>query len=192
MLSTQLILGYKSQYLLEHCLLKFIEQVEAMTRVLAISATLAAFLGCKETKQTADMQQMQVQNAYVITEHEVIDPGLPTQADDYTVKIGTDVMKVKYVDSQTTTAKPGDFPGTGLHWHRAGHDPDLSQIPQIGEAIRQCKLTRDKTDGESIIAFQPTSGPCMVQIGDTLEYAPAPNAGDFTYVRFDILSERAR
>ena len=140
----------------------------------------------------------------MITEHTVVQlkpvyvggylqTGLPTKDDDYTVTYGTDVLKVKYASSQTSSAKPGDAPGTGLHEHRNDFNPDLSQVPQVGVPIRRCKLSKDvMPDGSPIIATQPTPEPCMVQIGDTLHYEPSPNAGDFTYVDFDILSERAR
>ena len=162
-----------------------------MTRVLVISAALVAVLGCKDSQQSMEGPNTRVQEAYVITEHKVLDLGLPTQEDDYTVTYGSDVMKVKYASSQTSSAKPGDFPGTGLHLHQANDDPDLTQVPQVGEAIRQCKLSKDTTsEGAPIIARQSTSAPCMNQFGDQLEYSPSPNAGDFTYVIFDILCER--
>lgn len=140
---------------------------------------------------------------YVITAHTVVQlkpvylggilqTGLPTQEDDYTVVYGTDVLKAKYASSQTSSAKPGDAFGTGLHAHSYDYHPDLSQVPQVGVPIRRCRLSTDKMpDGSPIIATQPTLEPCMVQIGDTLEYLPSPNSGDGTYVEFDILSEGA-
>lgn len=115
---------------------------------------------------------------------------------DYTVRHGRAIMKVTYSDSQTSTAKPGDVPGTGLHYHsRNGvypHGPDLSQVPEVGRAINQCVLSKTPDpDGDPVIAIQPTPEPCMMQNGNTLHYSLAPNGPVlFTYVNFDIVSER--
>jgi hypothetical protein len=146
-----------------------------------------------------------IEDTYVITVHTVVplkpvylggylQTGLPTQEDDYTVVYGVDVLKVKYASSQTSSAKPGDPPGSRLHEHRnIFDDPDLSQVPHVGVPIRRCKLSKDvMPDGSPLIATQPTPEPCMVQIGDTLQYLPSPNSGDFTYVDFDVLSESVR
>ena len=167
-----------------------------MKTALAVAFALVTVVGCHNSKQPT------FENTYVITAHTVVQPkpvylggylqtGLPTQEDVYTVAYGADVLKVEYASSQTSSAKAGDFPGTVLHEHRNNFDPDLSQVPQVGVPIRRCKLGV-MPDGGPIIARQPTSDPCMVQIGDTLDYEPSPNAGDFTFVHFDILSERAR
>jgi hypothetical protein len=114
---------------------------------------------------------------------------------DYTVRHGRVLMKVTYAESQTSSAKRGDFPGTGLHLHtRNGeypHGPDLSQAPEVGVSIRQCLLRTPDKDGELMIAIQPTPEPCMMQNGNTLHYEISPNGPSlFTYVNFDIISER--
>lgn len=125
-------------------------------------------------------------NPYVIVAH---------KGYDYTVRHGRALMKVTYAESQTSSAKPGDFPGTGLHLHtRNGeypHGPDLSQIPEVGASIRQCLLSRPDKDGYPVIATQPIGEPCMVQNGNTLRYEVSPNGPTlFTYINFDIISER--
>lgn len=125
---------------------------------------------------------------YVITAHTV-----SMQKDDYTVTYGADILNVRYADSQTSTWKPGDVPGTGLHNHSSYDNPDLSLVPQVGVLIRRCELSKDVTaDGDPIIATQPTSDPCMVQIGDTLQYLVSPNVAFSSHVTFDIVSERMR
>jgi hypothetical protein len=147
----------------------------------------------------------QIGDAYVITEHRVVQlkpiyingylqKGLPTQEDDYTVQYGSDILKVKYASSQTSSEKPGDSLGSGLHEHTYDRDPDLSQVPQVGMPIRRCTLSKDvMPDGIPIIDRQSSSEPCMVQLGDTLRYEPSPNGPQLgTYVRFDILSERLK
>jgi hypothetical protein len=113
----------------------------------------------------------------------------------YTVRHGRTLMMARYSESQTSTAKPGDFPGTGLHQHfRDGvypTGPDLSQVPEVGVKINQCLLSKTPdVDGDPVIAVQPTPEPCMTQNGNTLRYEPTPNAGAFNYVNFDIVSER--
>jgi len=116
--------------------------------------------------------------------------------DEYTVRHGRGIMKVEYSESQTSTAKPGDFPGTGLHLHtRYGvypHGPDLSQVPDVGLPINQCVLSKTPDhDGDPVIAIQPTPEPCMMQNGNMLHYEPSPNGPIlFAYVNFDIVSER--
>jgi hypothetical protein len=114
---------------------------------------------------------------------------------DYTVRHGRVIMKVKYSESQTSTAKPGDFPGTGLHLHTQNgvypFGPDLSQVPEVGLPIHQCLLSKTPdSDGDPVIAVQPTPEPCMMQNGNTLHYELSPNFATFTYVNFDIISER--
>jgi hypothetical protein len=114
---------------------------------------------------------------------------------NYTVRHGRNIMKVTYSESQTTTAKPGDFPGTGLHLHmRNGaypHGPDLSQVPEVGVKINQCIISKTPdSDGDPVVAVQPTPEPCMTQHGNTLHYELTPNTATFTYVNFDIVSER--
>jgi len=114
---------------------------------------------------------------------------------EYTVRHGLAIMKVNYSESQTSTAKPGDFPDTGLHYHsRYGlypNQPDLSQVPGVGLLINQCVLSKTPDSrGDPVIAVQPTPEACMMQNGNTLRYEPSPNLGAFTYVNFDIVSER--
>jgi hypothetical protein len=107
---------------------------------------------------TVGQQPQAVLTPYVIVAHKDY---------DYTVRHGRDLMKVTYAESQTSSAKPGDFPGSELHLHtRRGehpHGPDLSQVPEVGVSIRQCQLSAPDKDGDPVIAVQPTSEPCMVQ-----------------------------
>jgi hypothetical protein len=180
-----------------------------MTKRLVLFSLLLTTIfiaGCSRSKEPELNANGRIEDSYVITAHTVVQlkpvylngylqTGLPTQEDDYTVVYGTDILKVKYSDSQTNSAKPGESPMT--HEHSYDRDPDLSQVPQVGTPIRHCKLSKDITpDGGPIIDVQPTPGPCMIQFGDTLQYEPSPNAGDgpgaYTYVGFDIISERAR
>jgi hypothetical protein len=130
---------------------------------------------------------------YVIKQHTVVpSKGLPPE-DFYTIEYGSVVFKVKYHGSQTSSAKPGDFPGSGLHWHNQ-FNPDVSQVPDVGVPIRACTFNKDRdTDGDLVIAHQSTDAPCMARIGNTLQYEPSPNGPVlFTYVAFDILSEKSR
>lgn len=151
--------------------------VVAVVILAAITASLVAFGQSKPQPPLAP---------YVIIAHTEY---------NYTVRHGRNVIKVSYHDSQTNTAKPGDAPGTGLHYHsRNGaypHGPDLSQVPEVGLRINQCVLS-EKPDhyGDPVIAIQPTPEPCMTQNGTTLHYLLAPNAVTFTYVNFDIISEQ--
>lgn len=143
----------------------------------SIAASLAAF-GQSNPKSPL--------NPYVIVAHTEY---------NYTVRHGRTTLKISYSDSQTSSAKPGDFPGTGLHYHsRNGtypQGPDLSQAPEVGLRINQCVLsiTPDR-DGDPVIAIQPTPEPCMMQNGNTLRYEISPNVATFTYINFDILSEQ--
>ena len=135
---------------------------------------------------TVGQQPQAALSQYVIVAH---------KGSDYTVRHGRVLMKVTYAESQTSTAKPGDFPGSGLHYHsRNGvypHDLDLSQVPEVGLRSNQCVISKTPDhDGDPVIAIQPTPEPCMMQNGNTLHYLPAPNASTFTYVNFDIVSER--
>jgi hypothetical protein len=64
-------------------------------------------------------------------------------------------------------------------------------VPEVGLRINQCVLSKTPDhDGDPVIAIQPTPEPCMMQNGNTLHYLPSPNAATFTYVNFDIVSER--
>jgi hypothetical protein len=161
-----------------------------MKIALTVVVGLVTIVGCKHPKETTE-------DTYMITSHTVVVQADSLcgqlQEDDYTVTYGADVLKVKYASSQTTTAKPGDPPGKGLHPHFYYSDPDLSQVPQVGVSIRRCELSTIATyDGSPSIAVQSTPDPCMIQLGDTLRYEPSPNAGNFTYVNFDVLSEMVR
>src|SRR5882724_5883273 len=73
---------------------------------------------------------------YVITAHTII-PANATEApaDEYAIRYAGEVLKVRYSDSQTSAAKPGDSLGTGLHMHSWYSNPDLSQVPPAGVAI---------------------------------------------------------
>ena len=131
-------------------------------------------------------QQSRQPTSYVIVAH---------KGYDYTVRHGRALMKVTYAESQTSSAKRGDPPGTGLHLHmRNGeypHGPDLSQVPEVGVSVRQCLMSTPDKDGDPVIAIQPTPDPCMTQNGNMLRYEPSPNGPSvFTYVNFDITSER--
>jgi hypothetical protein len=173
------------------------------TALIAVVGLLTV-AGCSNSKQPTFDPKEPIEDTYVITAHTIVklkpvymgsylQTGLPTQEDHYTVVYGVDVLKVKYASSQTSSAKPGDTYGSGLHAHSFDSNPDLSQVPQVGVPIRRCRLSKDVTpEGDPIIDTQPTPEPCMVQIGDTLQYEPSPNSGDLTYVIFDIFSERAR
>lgn len=176
-----------------------------MKKMLIGAVSLIAAVGCKNSKQQTISAAGQIGDAYVIAAHTVVQlkptyiggylqTGLPTQEDDYTVQYGSDILKVKYASSQTSSAKPGDSLGSGLHEHTYDRDPDLSQVPQVGMPIRRCTLSKDvMPDGIPIIDRQSSSEPCMVQLGDTLDYELSPNGPQFgTYVRFDILSERLK
>jgi hypothetical protein len=164
---------------------------------LSIVALALFAVGCSSVTRPPQPRE----DVFVITAHSIVEAKvdaqgvLTPQEDDYTVTVGNDVMKVKYAESQTSTAKPGDFPGSGLHFHQAYHDPDLSQIPQVGTPILKCILDTKNPmhDGSLAIAVQPTPDSCMTQNGDTLHYALHPNSEvDFSYVNFDVISERAR
>jgi len=132
---------------------------------------------------------------YVINTHTVIPAsGIEPPADEYIISYGTEILKVRYSQSQTSSAKNGDALGSGLHWHTRDHIPDLSQVPPAGVPIRACLMdeARDKNGG-LVIAHQPTPEPCMARIGNSLQYEPSPNGPAlFTFVSFDILSETAQ
>ena len=125
--------------------------------------------------------------SYVLTGHRVEHDGI--QEDYYTVTFNNEVMTVRYHDSQTNTAKPGDPPGSGIHQHIYYHDPDLSQVPALGVPIRQCALSKSPA-GLPAIAVQPLPDPCMAKIGDKLQYEPQPNSASLDYVVFSVLSEK--
>jgi hypothetical protein len=136
-----------------------------------------------------------MEQKYVIKEHTVVPSKerLPPQ-DFYTIEYGATVLKVKYAESQTSSAEPGDFPGSGLHRHDALNNPDLSQVPNVGVPIRACTMNKERDhDGDLVIAHQSTDEPCMARIGDKLQFEPSPNGpAVFTYVAFDILSEKVK
>lgn len=154
-----------------------------MKHILVLLFTASLAIG-QETPRVQGFQPQAV--SYVIIAH---------KGYDYTVRHGQVIMKVSYSESQTSTAKPGDAPGKGLHRHsRDGsypYGPDLSQVPEVGVRINQCLLSKTPDDGDPVIAIQPTPDPCITQNGNTLHYSLAPNGPVlFTYVNFDIISER--
>jgi hypothetical protein len=171
------------------------------------TTVLLTIAGCSSSKQPTLKPSVRSEDTYMITAHTVVQlkpvylggylqTGLPTHEDDYTVTYGADVLEVKYASSQTNTAKQGASLieiEQGIHRHSRERDPDVSQVPQVGMPIKRCLLSKDVLpDGGVIIATQPTSEPCMVQIGDILQYEPSPNAGSYTNVIFDIVSESVR
>lgn len=170
-----------------------------------LAAALLVIGGCSKSRSPASHAVRSTEDVYVITAHTVVQlkptylggylqTGLPTEEDDYAVAFGQDILKVKYAESITSTANPGDAPGTGLHQHSASYHPDLSWVPQVGTPIRRCSLSKsvDPADGDPIIGTQPTSDPCMVQIGDQLMYLPSPNTPFGPSVTFDVVSEKAK
>src|SRR5271155_5045174 len=137
------------------------------------------------SKGTRDAQATLSQDGYVITTH----TNAPTEGygnlrdELYTIAHGAEILKVRYSQSQTSSAKPGDAFGTGLHEHSSDSNPDLSQIPAAGGVIRACRLAKDRMpDGSPIIDRQPTPAPCMARFENVLQYKPSPNSGNFTYV----------
>jgi hypothetical protein len=78
--------------------------------------------------------------------------------------------------------------------HDSYSNPDLSQVRPVGVSIHASLMDKDRNveTGELVIAEQPTPAPCMTRLGDSLQCEPSPNAGDFTHVDFDIVSESIR
>jgi|SRR5579859_139776 len=132
-------------------------------------------------------------DTYMITMHTSVPAqGTGNFRDElYTVVHGAETLKVRYSESQTSSAKPGDFPGSGLHLHSLYSNPDLSQVPSAGVPIRACLFNKNRDkDGDLVIAVQPTPESCMARIGNVLRYEPSPNGPAlFTYVTLEILSE---
>lgn len=160
---------------------------------IAIGAVLVAGLaGCARPVTSSPERPV-----FTIIEHHTIPASdSEVEREEYTVRHGNEILTVLYNDSQTSTAKPGDIAGFGLHHHsytsvNEGRS-DLSQIPEVGVPILQCVLSEEKmSDGSPIIATQPSSAPCMIVIGNNLQFEPAPNGPvHFTYVDFNITSER--
>jgi hypothetical protein len=75
---------------------------------------------------------------YVITEHTVKEHG---SENDYTVTYGKVVLKVRYTESQTSSAKPGDTPGSGLHPHSAGEP--IQRTPTLARFHRWVRQFAD-------------------------------------------------
>lgn len=149
-----------------------------------------AIVGCSQPRSVAPEPEF-----YTITEHAVVqETNSSLQRDEYTLTYGPETLKVRYTDSQTSSAKAGDFPGSGLHMHSWYSNPDLSQVPPAGTKIRACLLNPQRdSQGDLVIARQPTPEACMARIGDTLRYEPSPNGPAlFTYVAFEIVSEQSR
>ncbi|HKV48056.1 MAG TPA: hypothetical protein VJN69_08200 [Candidatus Acidoferrales bacterium] len=169
---------------------------------LCISIILAS--SCQA--QLSRKPKQSIESMYVITDHKVIyDDKTNSQLDNYVITYGPELLIVQYTESQISTLKPGAseldqvLPGENLHLHaRYGswpHQPDVSQVPQVGVPIRACEMdTEDPSlnDGHPLIATQSASLPCMSRDGDTLHLSIAPNGGIkmWEYVNFDILEER--
>ena len=139
------------------------------------------------------------QTPYVITAHQIITAdGLPR--DEYTIAHGDAVLTVWDSESQANSSPDGSNTMEQLakhpkilHAHRFGDDADLSQVPEVGQPIRQCVTHKNELHGDEItIAVQPMPDPCMVRFGNRLQYEPTPNAARFTYVTFEIVSEHVR
>jgi hypothetical protein len=162
---------------------------------IAIVVVFGASIVIYNNRQAKVIVADPIKEQYVIMAHTVIPAhDLEMPADEYTIKYGAEILKVRYSDSQTSSAEPKDFPGTGLHMHSRYSNPDLSQVPPAGVPIRACLMDqkRDK-NGDLVIAKQPTNEPCIARIGDRLQYEPSPNGPIFfTFVAFDILSESIR
>jgi S1-C subfamily serine protease len=142
-------------------------------------------------KRTGVGEPKTSQETYVVTEHNAVpkDDGTGLQDEIYTIVHGTNILKVRYAESQTNTAKPGESLGAELHLHSSYPNPDLSQIPEPGVIIRPCLMEKD-SHGDPTIAKQPTPEPCMTRFGGILHYELSPNGPVvFTFVNFDILSE---
>src|SRR5271156_2474987 len=100
---------------------------------IATAALLAAGLaGCAHPVTSGPERPV-----FTIIEHHTT-PAAPTDMErqEYTVRHGNEILKVLYSDSQTSTAKPGDVAGSGLHYHNYSFSKDgatdLSQIPEVG------------------------------------------------------------
>jgi len=156
-----------------------------------LSITLLAYGQSKPIAK--ELPKSQPEANYVITQHTVVESkgALPSEY-LYVIEYGPTFLKVKYAESQTSSAKPGDSLGSGLDQHFAYRNPDVSQVPNVGVPIRACTFNKDRDhDGDLVIAIQSSDEPCMARIGDTLHFLPRPN-GDFTYVNFDMLSEKIK
>ncbi len=167
--------------------------VERRARVGWVAGAVVAGMICSYLGNGPKHRNGAGSSSYVFTAHDVRD-GVGLQEDIYTVTYGPSVITVKYAESQTSTAKPGDFPGTGLHPHFSYSHPDLSQVPPIGVPVPACVMDKERDhDGDLVIAIQPTPAPCISRNGDTLHYELSPNGPMFfTYVNFDIITEKVR
>lgn len=169
--------------------------------LLSIAILLAS--SCKA--QRSRKPERSLESMYVITDHKVIyDDSTNSQLDNYVITYESEVLTVQYAESQISTLKPSASeldqfaPGENLHLHaRYGawpHQPDVSQVPQVGVPIRACEMDAKypDNDGHPVIAVQSISAPCMSRDGDTLHFSIAPNGGTkmWEYVNFDILEER--
>jgi hypothetical protein len=172
--------------------------------VKTIGVALVAVLACVGCSKTASPSEPTRSSAtrlrpYVLMSHKVRPekPYVDAQRDVYTVAHGDVLLTVLYDRSQVNTSAPGFSviaPGVDtwkfLISHSYYHDPDLSQIPEVGGQIAECVTHPDETNGSQlIISRQPTSEPCMVRVGNELQYEPEPNAGRFDSVEFTIESE---
>jgi hypothetical protein len=139
------------------------------------------------------------QPTYMITAHTIIHDNSTIQRDNYVVVYGSEVLRVQYSGSHIDTPKPGASElenEMNIQQHTSygsgPFGPDLSEVPQIGVAIRACEMDTKypETDPRSGIAIhQSVSTPCMHRVADTLRYELAVNGGPKKYddVIFDIL-----
>jgi S1-C subfamily serine protease len=170
------------------------------TLIATLMAVVSAFISPAKAQTPLKTQPSAKsdQPTYVITAHTVVhDDSTNSQLDNYVFVYESEILKVQYAESQTSTVKPGTELGQvaqNLHWHtrygRWPQEPDVSQVPHIGVPIRACEMDKDPdSDGRPVIAIQSVSAPCMCQIGDMLHYVLAPNGGvkEWEYVNFDVL-----
>ena len=116
----------------------------AVNKIGIAAALVASLAGCAHPVTSSPERPV-----FTIIEHHIVPAkGLDMERQEYTVRHGNEILKVLYSDSQTSSAKPGDFPGTGLHYHNYSFSKDgatdLSQIPEVGVPILQCMLSEEK------------------------------------------------
>ena len=188
----------------EKAILRTGAQMSKATLIATLMAVASAFSSPAKaqaplkTKPSAKSDQP----TYMITAHTVVHDDSTIQRDNYVIVYGSEVLRVQYADSQISNAKPGASQleheeDIQIHaWYSSGpFGPDLSEVPQVGVAIRACEMEMDAAypGGYRMAAIQSVSAPCMVRYGNTntLIYVLAPNGGVKMYdqVAFDISEE---